>query len=324
MTDRTDDTPAPQRHPELLEWLSKRSSAFEHWARATGTPELWDFSPTSLDALEDLLRRTYTSDEEVSEERCGEFVQGAVWYVGEVACRSSGVVWRYEPFACDGEPLPSLFAETYAAGSVDTPCVSPTGDCTEDRLYVMAAIYRLFLTHDEVDNPIDERLCDVPYDCDRYQRLAEWLQARAAGFEEWARETGRAETESWDFSPESLDTLEELVRGRYGSEEELNEEREGLFVQGAVWYIGEVIRRSTDETSWGYAPFYIEGTGDFSNHMFVPGADDELDTPYLSQPHFQEEDFVYPMNHLTLLFWKESVKYYGQEAHLRDAFDDFE
>ncbi|TWE21437.1 hypothetical protein FB465_6620 [Kitasatospora atroaurantiaca] len=58
--------------------------------------------------------------------------------------------------------------------------------------------------------------------------------------------------------------------------------------------------------------------------MFAPGADDELDTPYLTQLHFQDEDFVYPLNHLTLLFWKDGATYNHEESHLRDAFDDFE
>ncbi|WP_170290736.1 hypothetical protein [Kitasatospora atroaurantiaca] len=118
MTDRTDDAPDPQRHPELLMWLSERSSGFENWAQATGTPERWDFSPASLDVLEDLLRQTLTGEEDIDEQRRGAFIQGAVWYLGEVACRATGVVWKYEPFAFAGEPLPSLFAEVYASGTI--------------------------------------------------------------------------------------------------------------------------------------------------------------------------------------------------------------
>ncbi|MGW1373479.1 hypothetical protein ACWD6P_04265 [Streptomyces sp. NPDC002446] len=321
MTDRRDDTPDPRHHPELLAWLAERSAGFEQWARSTGCPERWDFGPASLDALEELLRRTFRSDQDIEERRRGALLQGAVWYLGEVACRSTGVVWTYEPLACADEPLPPLFGEVHAPGTVDTPCVRPTGDRTDDRLYVMAPIFRLFMAHDEVGNPIDERLRGVVYDCGRFQRLAEWLQARATGFEEWARATGQAE--SWDFGPASLDALEELVRGRYSGEEELQEERDGLFVQGAVWYVGEVIRRSTPETSWGYDPFAMDA-GDTSGRMFTPGADDELDTPYLTQPHFQEEDFVYPLSHLLLLFWKGSARYRREEAHLRDLLDEFE
>ncbi|MFJ8674313.1 hypothetical protein [Streptomyces sp. NPDC093589] len=322
MTDRMDDDAADsRRHPDLLAWLSERSADFEHWARATGTPELWDFTPASLEPLEDLLRQTITREEDIDEQRRGTFLQGAVWYLGEVACRSAGVVWRYEPFASVGSPLPPLFAEVRAAGTIDTPCVGPTGEHTDDRLYVMGAIYQLFMEHDEFGDPIEERLSGVVYDCVRYQQLADWLEARAAGFEEWSQETGQAK--SWDFTPQSLDALEELVRGRYGSEEDINAERDGLFVQGAVWYLGEVIRRSTQETSWGYDPFLVEAD-DIPFPLFASGADDELDTPYLTQWHFQEEDLVYPLTHFTLLFWKDSAKYGHDPARLRDAFDDFE
>ncbi|MFJ9410460.1 hypothetical protein [Streptomyces sp. NPDC101393] len=322
MTDRiVDDATDSQNHPELLAWLSERAAGFDEWALGTGTPERWDFTPASLDALEGLVKQAVPGEEDIDELRCGAFLQGAVWYLGEVACRSAGVVWRYEPFGYEGSPLPPLFAEEREAGTIDTPCLGPTGDSTQDRLYVMGSIYQLFWSHDEFGDPIEQGLRGVVYDCVRYQQLADWLRARAAGFEEWSRETGQAE--SWDFSPESVDVLEEVVRGRYGSEEEIKVERDGLFVQGAVWYLGEVIRRSTQETSWGYDPFLVEAD-DIPFPLFASGADDELDTPYLTQWHFQEEDLVYPLTHFTLLFWKDSAKYGHDPARLRDAFDDFE
>jgi hypothetical protein len=56
----------------------------------------------------------------------------------------------------------------------------------------------------------------------------------------------------WDFGPDSLDTLEELVIQRGSTPEQLlDDEHNAAFVDGAVWYVGEVLRRGRP-SPWEY------------------------------------------------------------------------
>ncbi|MFC9622206.1 hypothetical protein ACFTXM_20155 [Streptomyces sp. NPDC056930] len=166
MADRTDRGVAPQAHPDLLAWLTERAQRFEQWAEATGTPGTWDFSPQSLDALEDLIRSQYDSDAESLTARRGTFLQGACWYIGEVVCRTQGAVWKFEPFAVKGAELPPLFGEANPSGIVDDPCVGVPGEDTEEAIYPMGAVHGLFSTEDELGNPTTQRLSDLLGDSD--------------------------------------------------------------------------------------------------------------------------------------------------------------
>ncbi|MFI6727242.1 hypothetical protein [Streptomyces atratus] len=166
MADRTDHGVDPQTHLDLPVWLTERAQSFEHWAEATSTPETWDFSPQSLDALEDLIRSQYDSDAETLTVRRDAFLQGACWYIGEVVCRTQGAVWKFEPFAAKGAELPSLFGEADPSGAIDDPCVGMPGGDTEEAIYPMGAVHGLFSTEDELGNPIAQHLSDVLGDCD--------------------------------------------------------------------------------------------------------------------------------------------------------------
>ncbi|MER5850387.1 hypothetical protein ABT126_25910 [Streptomyces sp. NPDC002012] len=166
MADRTDHGVAPQTHPELLAWLTERAQNFEHWAEATSTPGTWDFSPQSLDPLEDLVRSQYDSDAARLAARRDAFLQGACWYIGEVLCRARGAVWKFEPFAVKGAELPSLFGEADPSGVIDDPCVGAPGEDTEEAIHPMGAVHGLFSTEDELGNPIEQHLSDVLGDFD--------------------------------------------------------------------------------------------------------------------------------------------------------------
>lgn len=82
--DWIDDSHHP-RHPWLVAWLADRAEAFPQWT--VDHPGPWDFTPESLDALEKLVQSHGLSSD--------EFVEGAVWYLGEVACRHRGARWKY-------------------------------------------------------------------------------------------------------------------------------------------------------------------------------------------------------------------------------------
>ncbi|MFF8912194.1 hypothetical protein ACF08M_02460 [Streptomyces sp. NPDC015032] len=166
MADRTNHGVAPQTHPDLLTWLTERAQSFEHWAEDTSTPETWDFSPQSLDTLEDLIHNQYSSNAESLTARRNAFLQGACWYIGEVVCRTRGAVWKFEPFAVKGAELPSLFGEADPSGVIDEPCVGAPEEGTEEAIYPMGAVHGLFSTEDELGNPIAQRLSDVLGDFD--------------------------------------------------------------------------------------------------------------------------------------------------------------
>ncbi|UQA97047.1 hypothetical protein [Streptomyces halobius] len=82
----------------LNTWLAERRAAFPAWGRETsgGTAE-WDFSPESLDRLEDLVRGVFRTYEEISAAQDEPFLVGAAWYFGEVQVRQCGAVWRWCP-----------------------------------------------------------------------------------------------------------------------------------------------------------------------------------------------------------------------------------
>lgn len=41
----------------------------------------------------------------------GEFIQGAVWCIGELLCQRFGMVWGYEPYRPVEGTSPALFTE---------------------------------------------------------------------------------------------------------------------------------------------------------------------------------------------------------------------
>ncbi|MET7378501.1 hypothetical protein ABZT08_06695 [Streptomyces sp. NPDC005526] len=99
----TETESAPETHPELRAWLRTGADRFERWAREGGRAARWDFAPESLDALEVLVRQRFSGPEEIAAARSGEFVRGAVWYVGEVIRRAfPDARRRYDPFTSEG------------------------------------------------------------------------------------------------------------------------------------------------------------------------------------------------------------------------------
>ncbi|MFI5523740.1 hypothetical protein [Streptomyces platensis] len=145
------------RHPDLLTWLTERQTGFERWAHEAGGVTRFDFSHASLDALEDLVRKTYTMTEEITQQRRTLFIQGAVWYIGEALCRRNGWIWKFEPDVNTGE-VPPFYGETEAPGLLDTPCVGAPEAGPGEHWYPLNTLRRLLAEDDEMGNPIDERL----------------------------------------------------------------------------------------------------------------------------------------------------------------------
>ncbi|MBT2368247.1 hypothetical protein J7E88_23715 [Streptomyces sp. ISL-10] len=174
MGDQIDEGLDRQSCPELLAWLAEREAAFEPWATALGRPlERWDFSARSLDALEDLVRERFADAEEVMAAKSGAFVQGATWYIGEAIRRSFAecgthdpLVWMYDPAPLTGR-APSSFFDPATRVVTDTPFVGLPGSVDGEWLYPMGALYELYSTVNEWDEPIEPHLRGVlhdPYD----------------------------------------------------------------------------------------------------------------------------------------------------------------
>ncbi|MFC7549405.1 hypothetical protein [Plantactinospora sp. GCM10030261] len=88
--------------PELRRWLAERESGFLRWAARWAPEGRWDFSTSSLDELGELLVRVLGDESGLRDPANRDFVDGAIWYVGEVYRRVGGGQWSWE--AKDGKP----------------------------------------------------------------------------------------------------------------------------------------------------------------------------------------------------------------------------
>ncbi|ELS51006.1 hypothetical protein STVIR_8008 [Streptomyces viridochromogenes Tue57] len=154
-----DETYDPTRHPDLLAWLAEREGAHAAWAAQTSFAGVLDFSPASLAIPDDLIRETAHSMEEITDRRMTPFVQGAIWYVGEVFCRHKGMVWMYIPDIVTGE-LEPFFNSARKVAALDHPCVGTPGD-PDSYMYPLNALRRILLTEDEVGNKVADSLPSI-------------------------------------------------------------------------------------------------------------------------------------------------------------------
>ncbi|MDG4864187.1 hypothetical protein P8605_39205 [Streptomyces sp. T-3] len=149
-------------HPELLEWLDAHARAFPSWAEEAGEPERWDFGPGTLDLLEEVVRAKYADAAAIEVAKSSPFVQGAVWYIGETVRRHcGGVVWQYQPGTPYIEAADSVMFSTEEHGVFNTPLLGQPGLRQGNRLYPLGALNTLYWETDELDEPMDDHLCDL-------------------------------------------------------------------------------------------------------------------------------------------------------------------
>lgn len=90
--------------------------------------------------------------------------------------------------------------------------------------------WRARVTHMDEQQLVDEEeWADNP-------RLNAWIAAQAASFDMCSP----FDMGGWDCSIESLDQLEDLLRGRFTSYEDIKAARDSQLVTLAAWYLGEV------------------------------------------------------------------------------------
>ncbi|WP_329119776.1 hypothetical protein [Streptomyces sp. NBC_01465] len=155
------DQPGGRTGRQLQAWLAERADGFGAWAKQTGhSSERWDFTPDSLDVLEALVRSRYGSEADIHAGRMDPFLQGAIWYIGETACRTKGLVWHYWPFAPRRAQLPDLFTEP-DAGFIDTPSVAKARAREGQGTDPLGLVLTLFWEKDDADRPTSTRLRDI-------------------------------------------------------------------------------------------------------------------------------------------------------------------
>jgi hypothetical protein len=85
---------SPEPPDQLAGWLARHDQAFPDWVAAYAPDGAWDFSPGSLPALQELVRRLAPTRAELHDPANRDFVEGAAWYLGEVMGRGMGGRWN--------------------------------------------------------------------------------------------------------------------------------------------------------------------------------------------------------------------------------------
>jgi hypothetical protein len=203
-----------------------------------------DYSAASLRAVEGHVIDRLDGPDDLADPGEQRFVDGVVAYVGETLMRRGGGAWIWPESA----PHPPLVRPDDLLGLAP---VSP-------RALILAALraedgerfstvyhrweraVRRVRQDRPTWRPVKEPTSADPPDPDS-PRLTAWLAERARTFDRWV--ATYAPEGRWDFTADSLPALEELVRRVTPTPEELHDPSHRDFVEGAAWYLGEVLRR---------------------------------------------------------------------------------
>lgn len=104
---RTMADPPERETAALREWLAEQEAGFPRWVAEYGAGEVWDFEPASLPAVEEALRRSVASSEELNAPEHRRLRDGAAWYVGETFRRGLGGDW-VKPRAAGNRNFPRI------------------------------------------------------------------------------------------------------------------------------------------------------------------------------------------------------------------------
>ena len=212
----------------------------------------FDFSGDSLRRLEPLVVDRFGVPDDVTDPEEREFVYGVTAYLGETLMRLGGGRWEWvtgiEPQAFpDG--LPSVRSDAALGLEPFVPLVViqeavEQGD--GERFSRLYNEWESAVERHKGRQPVKERtIADSPDPSS--DELSGWLERCGRGFARWAQTYGG----DWDFSPDSLPALEELVRRTTSTPAELNDPKHRDFRDGAAWYLGEVMRRGMGGR-WNY------------------------------------------------------------------------
>ncbi|MCX4637508.1 hypothetical protein OG775_20575 [Streptomyces platensis] len=221
----------------------------------------FDYGPLSLDALEAHLLEQDNSGQENA--KWAELVESATAYLGEVLLGVAGGAWGWNTRPLDGRPgQPVICPDPELELSPVAPMLLisyalrvRTGTAfAEERARLRQAVtarqqaipgWQPVKEHTPLVDPRVARPEDPV--------LSAWLAERSAGLSAWGKD---AFDGTWrrNYHPDTLDWLEALVKQRFATVAEFDAARDEPFVQGACWYLGEVIRRNKGAV-WQYIPF---------------------------------------------------------------------
>lgn len=197
-----------------------------------------DFGADSLRALGRVLVDRFGAGSALPE---WSFVEAAATYVGESLLRLAGGSWGWADDRDGGAPIVRADPALGLAPAAPVALVmAAAGD--GGRLAAQYEEWRRAVSARETArpgwHPVKEPTnADAPSSDSAH--LRGWLAERRAAFPGWAR---RYPEVRWDFSPESLDALETVLRREVRSPEALHDPAARAFRDGAAWYLGEVLR----------------------------------------------------------------------------------
>lgn len=183
--------------------------------------------------------------------------QAVAGYAGEVLLRLAGGGWRWSGDEPVVHPDEALGLPPVAPLRLVAQAVQDGDEEVFARAY--AAWREAVARHQRAHpgwTPVKEHtpgVDPVPMTEGEREHLAAWLAGRERAYATWAAE--HAADGPWDFSPESLDRLEGLLRRRTPTVETVKDPANAGFVDGAVWYLGETLLRGHSGT-WVYRKVY--------------------------------------------------------------------
>lgn len=294
------DAGGDDRLDDWVQGISPVLGHLEAFELPRGFP--FDFSPVSLERLEGILLEQYARPDDVSEDDEQGLVEGVVAYVGEALLRVGGGSWAWQE---DPDVALSGLPVVRPAEELGVAPISPLRLLVES---VGSRGGREFIhTHAALAKAVDEYRAEHPSWTPSKQPtpgldpiqpgpsefLTAWLAERERSFPRWISAYAGAGT--WDFSPETLDALEALVRRVVPTEKDLYDPAYRDFVDGVAWYLGEVMRRAK-----GGEWYYQDGEPD----PYVP----EIGRPYVQQPSRHGHSTV-PILHLESMVNTPAVGY---------------
>ncbi|MFE0374193.1 hypothetical protein ACFW1M_01150 [Streptomyces inhibens] len=282
------------------------------------TPEHFrpDMTVESLDVLEEAIVLTYEPE---GTDDSQDFLQGAMAYLGEALMHIGGGRWGWSlsghPVVC---PDPHLRLEPLDPLKLIT-AAQEVGDFAQ---FAQAA-QRLRTAVDAYQGqhagwkPVKEPTpgLDPWTPVEKHPRLAQWLTLRQDGFAAWVEETGQG-AGVWDFSPASLDILGRLVLDRYTTQDQISADEESSFIQGAIWYIGEVaVRHKNGNWTYRDAPDGVPRE-EVEKNIY-------LERPFINQPSIRKGRAGVPFYYLRATVRDDDATDLSQRiAHLKDPAPD--
>lgn len=247
-----------------------------------------DFTGESLRRVEAELIDEFDSPHGIDDPGERMLVDAAAGYLGETLLRLTGGGWGWrgdEPFIRPDKALglSPLFPTRLVDRAIDEQNGHVFADAYAQWAETVARHRAAHLSwmpkkkHTSGVDPFQMTKSDAAH-------VAGWTVDRKAAFPRWASTYGPG-TE-WNFRPESLDPLEDLLALRTPTTMDLYRPKDPAFVDGAAWYFGEVIRRIRGGR-WEYRTQIPGQPNMYTGHPYIAQAGSrELTVPIVALDQF--------------------------------------